>query len=174
MKNFLKTVSIVSFIPFLVFGHFWRRIFVYILQGKMKKKRKENHATKVTKIPKSKRQKYDINETLVATFLFWTVPLVVMANACFYSCMLESESGYTLKLWTSCSYLYLYVSGSVLPKKKDWEGFQSYKGQFISKALVGILNSSKNWVQTCEVFLNSANRAKIWKSANHLKTEIFF
>ena len=27
------------------------------------KKRKENHATKVTKIPKTKRQKYEMNET---------------------------------------------------------------------------------------------------------------
>ena len=35
-------------------------IFVYILQGKMGKtrKRKENHATKLTKIPKTKRRKY--------------------------------------------------------------------------------------------------------------------
>ena len=38
-------------------------IFVYILQGKMS--RKENHATKVTKIPKTKRPKYGMNETIV-------------------------------------------------------------------------------------------------------------
>ena len=41
-------------------------IFVYILQGKMDKaeeKRKENHATKVTKIPRTKKQKYVINKT---------------------------------------------------------------------------------------------------------------
>ena len=41
-------------------------IFVYILQGKMgktEKNRKENHATKVTKIPKTKIQKYGMNET---------------------------------------------------------------------------------------------------------------
>ena len=47
--------------------------FVYILQSKMGqtgKKRKENHATKVTKIPKTKRQKYGMNETKVTrTFL---------------------------------------------------------------------------------------------------------
>jgi hypothetical protein len=55
----------VSFIPFFVYG-FWSLlatklrkysiIFVYILQGKMckmEKTRKENHATKVTKIPKT-------------------------------------------------------------------------------------------------------------------------
>ena len=38
----------------------------YILQGKMgktEKKWKENHATKGTKIPKTKRQKYVMNET---------------------------------------------------------------------------------------------------------------
>ena len=29
------------------------------------KKRKENHATKVTKIPKTKRRKYGMNETLL-------------------------------------------------------------------------------------------------------------
>ena len=43
-------------------------IFVYILQGKMgktEKNRKENHATNVTKIPKTKRQKYGMNETSV-------------------------------------------------------------------------------------------------------------
>ena len=41
-------------------------IFVYILQGKMGKieiKWKENHATKLTKIPKIKRQKYGMNKT---------------------------------------------------------------------------------------------------------------
>ena len=43
-------------------------LFVYILQGKMgntEKNRKENHATIVTKIPKTKRRKYGMNETLV-------------------------------------------------------------------------------------------------------------
>jgi hypothetical protein len=45
-------------------------IFVYILQGKtfrfssaLEEKRKENHATKVTKIPRTKKQKYVINKT---------------------------------------------------------------------------------------------------------------
>ena len=38
-------------------------IFVYILQGKMGKT-KENPATKETKIPETKRQKYGMNETL--------------------------------------------------------------------------------------------------------------
>ena len=39
-------------------------IFVYILQGKARRKKwKENHATKVTKIPKTKRRKYGMNET---------------------------------------------------------------------------------------------------------------
>jgi len=37
-------------------------IFVYILQGKMEKKRKENHVTKVTKIPKTKIRKYGMNK----------------------------------------------------------------------------------------------------------------
>ena len=37
-------------------------MFVYILQGKMGKTEK-NHATNVTKIPKTKRRKYGINET---------------------------------------------------------------------------------------------------------------
>ena len=67
----------VSFIPFFVFGflvtfgnkvtkilrnlclHFARQ------DGQNGKKWKENHATKVTKIPKTKRQKYGMNETLV-------------------------------------------------------------------------------------------------------------
>ena len=33
--------------------------------GKMEKKRKENHTTKVTKIPKTKRREYWMNETLL-------------------------------------------------------------------------------------------------------------
>ena len=73
--------AVVLFIPFFVFG-FWSLlatklqkyyvIFVYILQGKMGKteeKRKENHATKVTKIPKTKRQKYGMNETKIYRYL---------------------------------------------------------------------------------------------------------
>ena len=43
-------------------------IFVYILQGKIGKTGKtwiENHATKLTKIPNTKRQKYGMNETYV-------------------------------------------------------------------------------------------------------------
>jgi hypothetical protein len=46
-------------------------IFVYILQGKMGKTRKnwkENHGTKVTKIPKTKRRKYGMNETFNAIY----------------------------------------------------------------------------------------------------------
>ena len=58
-----------SFIPFFVFGHFWRGkyyvIFVYILQGKTEKNWKEDPATKVTKIPKTKRRKYGMNQTLI-------------------------------------------------------------------------------------------------------------
>ena len=34
--------------------------------GKTEKSQKENHATKVTKIPKIKRRKYGMNETLVS------------------------------------------------------------------------------------------------------------
>ena len=44
-------------------------IFVYILQGKMgktEKNWKENHTTKVTKIPKTKRRKYRMNETKIS------------------------------------------------------------------------------------------------------------
>ena len=40
----------------------------YILQGKMgetEKKRKENHATKVTDIPKTKRLKYGMNKHIM-------------------------------------------------------------------------------------------------------------
>ena len=68
-ENELFLETNVSFIPFFVFG-FWSLlatklrkyyvIFVYILQGKMGKterKRKENHTTKVTKIPKYQKTK---------------------------------------------------------------------------------------------------------------------
>ena len=45
-------------------------IFVYILQDKIrwerqKKNRKENHTTKVTKMPKTKTRKYGMKETLL-------------------------------------------------------------------------------------------------------------
>ena len=44
-------------------------IFVYILQDKMGKMEiKENYSTKVTKIPKTKRQKFGMNETKVRRF----------------------------------------------------------------------------------------------------------
>ena len=62
-----------SHFSFLVFGHFWGRSYenTKILRNlclhfarQDGKKRKENQATKVTKIPKTKRQKYGMNETL--------------------------------------------------------------------------------------------------------------
>ena len=56
-------------------------IFVYILQGKMgktEKNWKENHATKVTKIPKTKRRKYGMNETcLEKTELWWPEDMII-------------------------------------------------------------------------------------------------
>ena len=45
-------------------------IVVYILHGKVgktEKNRKENHASKVTKIPKTKRQKYGMNQILATS-----------------------------------------------------------------------------------------------------------
>ena len=63
-----------SHFSFLVFGHFWRQSYknTKILcqhclhfarqDGHDRKKRKENQAIKVTKIPKTKRRKYGINE----------------------------------------------------------------------------------------------------------------
>ena len=76
-KDSIEWVIDVSFIPFLVFGHFWRRsyenmkIFCNLClhfarqDGEDGKNRKENHATKVTKIPKTKRPKYGMNETKI-------------------------------------------------------------------------------------------------------------
>ena len=64
-----------SHFPFLVFGHFWRQsnentkilrnlcLHFARQDGQDRKKWKENHATKVTKIPKTKRRKYGMNET---------------------------------------------------------------------------------------------------------------
>ena len=62
--------SIFRFWFFVTFGNEVTKIrkyyviFVYILQGKMgktEKNRKENHATKVTKILKNKRREYGVN-----------------------------------------------------------------------------------------------------------------
>ena len=56
----------------LVFGHFWRRSYenpkilcnlCLHFARQDGKKRKKNHAIKVTKIPKTRRQKYGMNET---------------------------------------------------------------------------------------------------------------
>jgi hypothetical protein len=72
--NLLKGIDIcVLFIPFLVFGHFWQQSYenTKILRNlclhftrQDGKKWKENQATKVTKIPKTKRRKYGMNQTL--------------------------------------------------------------------------------------------------------------
>ena len=83
----------VSFIPFLVFGHFWWRSYenTKILpnlclhfarqDGQDRgKKWKENHATKVTKIPKTKRRKYGMNETLKNFF----APKMAALCSCIY------------------------------------------------------------------------------------------
>ena len=43
-------------------------MFTFCKAGQDGKKRKENHTTKVTKIPKTKRQKYGMNETLDTNF----------------------------------------------------------------------------------------------------------
>ena len=53
-------------------------IFVSFLQGKMvevEKNRKENRATKVNKIPKTKRGKYGMNETHLTVFPLWRLNL---------------------------------------------------------------------------------------------------
>ena len=67
---------------FLVFVHFWRQSYenTKILRnlclrfarqdGQDRKKWKENHATKVTKIPKTKRRKYGMNETQIKRVFF--------------------------------------------------------------------------------------------------------
>ena len=72
--NTIEAISVL-FIPFFVFGHFWQRSYqnTKILRnlclhfsrqdGQDRKNVKENHATKVTKKPKPKRQKYEMNET---------------------------------------------------------------------------------------------------------------
>ena len=72
--------TFVSFIPNFVFG-FWSLLVTKIRkyekilhnlclhfarqEGQDGKNRKENHASKVTLIPKTKRRKYEMNETFV-------------------------------------------------------------------------------------------------------------
>ena len=65
-----------SYFSFLVFGHFWQRNYenTKILRnlclhfarqdGQDGKKWEKNHATKVRKIPKTKRRKYVMNKTI--------------------------------------------------------------------------------------------------------------
>ena len=66
-----------SHFSFLVFGHFWQqsyentkifpnlRLHFVRQDGQDGKKGKENQATIVTKIPKTKRRKYGMNETRI-------------------------------------------------------------------------------------------------------------
>ena len=71
--------------------------------------------------------------------LWW--PMLAFIRACW------SQSRGTL--WSFGHHVVICISMCpvVSDQKKDWEGFQSYKGQLISKALVGILNSSKKWTK---------------------------
>ena len=70
----IKSHPIFRFLFLVTFGNEVTKIrkyyviFVYILQGKMEKNQKENHATKVTKISKTKRRKYGMNKTLKYAF----------------------------------------------------------------------------------------------------------
>ena len=66
-----------SHFSFLVFGHFWRLNYenTKILRNlclhfarQDGKKRKENRATAMTKIPKTKRRKFGMIETFVAIY----------------------------------------------------------------------------------------------------------
>ena len=101
-NNFPKTTekgkksTKVSFIPFLVFGHFWRRSYknMKILHnlclhftwqdGQEGKKPKEDHATKVTKIPSFLFLcKSQIPRVKVSTFLSGTFSVFAFA---FYVC----------------------------------------------------------------------------------------
>ena len=70
MRSILLLTN-VSFIPFLVFGHFVDKITKTLLNLCLHfarqdgKNQKENHETKITKIPKTKRGKYGMNETII-------------------------------------------------------------------------------------------------------------
>ena len=80
--QFMKRSSYVSFLV-----TFWLRSYenTKILRnlcllfarqdGQDRKTRKENHASKVTKIPKTKRRKYGMNETYVSIKSIWLQPL---------------------------------------------------------------------------------------------------
>ena len=73
----LNFLIFVLFISFLVFGHCWQQSYEntkmlhnlclhFVRQNVQdRKKRKGNHATKVTKIPKTKRRKYGMKEPLM-------------------------------------------------------------------------------------------------------------
>ena len=65
-----------SHFSFSFFGHFWRQSYestktlrnpcLNFARWARQKKRKGNHATKVTKTPKTKRRKYGMNETFIS------------------------------------------------------------------------------------------------------------
>ena len=71
LSHIFRFLSLVTFDDEVTKMRKSKVILFYILQGKMgktEKKRKENHATKVTKIPKTKRPKYGMNQTIVSKF----------------------------------------------------------------------------------------------------------
>ena len=76
LELFLAALFRSSHCLFLVFGHFWqqsykdkkilRNLCLHFARqdGQDGKNRKENHSTKVTKIPKTKGRKHGMNETI--------------------------------------------------------------------------------------------------------------
>ena len=68
-----------SHFSFLVFGHFWQRsydnkkILCNLCLHFARQEWKENHATKVTKIPKTQRRKYRMNKTFILIFMSFSM-----------------------------------------------------------------------------------------------------
>ena len=80
MKHICWLMFHSSHFLFLAFGHFWRQSYkntkllhnLYLHFARQDGQDiKENHATKVTKIPKNKRRKYGMNETNITEHFFW-------------------------------------------------------------------------------------------------------
>ena len=100
-------ITYVSFIPFFIFGfrtllatklRKYYVIFVYILQGR--KKGKENLATKVTKISKTKRRNYG-PEYVKSCFIVLVVQCLLQNNM-----TLESRNLHTIETETASDSLH--------------------------------------------------------------------
>ena len=97
-----------------------------------RKKRKENHATKVTKIPKTKRQKYGMNETKVVSFFCFDEKWPNF-KLCHFS---TTKKNKLFVLHNECVYLLIIKEKINKWNKSDWSKNSLRCGEQLNCSLV--------------------------------------